>query len=423
MATRVILPKQGLQMVEGTITRWIVQEGQTIEEGMPLFEMETDKLTIEISSPVSGTLLKIVKPAGETVPITELIAVIGDAGEDIKDLISEGNKNEAEDQPASRIFSTPRARMIAEEKKLDLVDITATGPDVLVIEKDVIEYAENAVKAPKILKATPMAKKIAQINELELSQVEGTGARGKITKADVWDAVAARTGKPAVDRKDVVIPFVGIRKVIADNMMKSLHGMAQANHKMKVDMSEVVRFKEKLKADGVNASYTDILIKVVSNALLDYPIVNSSLTEKGILLKGYVNMGVAVALENGLIVPVIKDVDQLTLKEISNVSKELTEKAKTGKLAPDEYKEGTFTITNLGMFDLDEFTAVINPPESAILAIGKIDRVPIAEGESIVIRPIMVLSLTYDHRIIDGAPAAKFLQRIKQLLQNPYLLI
>ena len=192
---------------------------------------------------------------------------------------------------------------------------------------------------------------------------------------------------------------------------------------MKVDLTEIVRLREKLKADKKKASFTDILVKVVSKALLEFPMINSSLTEKGIMLKEYVNMGLAVAVENGLIVPVIKNADLMTLEEISSASSELVEKAKTGSLKPDEYTGGTFTITNLGMFDIDEFTAIINPPESAILAVGKIDRVPVVEGDNIVIKPVMMLSLTYDHRIIDGAPAAMFLQRIKQLLQNPYLLV
>jgi pyruvate dehydrogenase E2 component (dihydrolipoamide acetyltransferase) len=272
-------------------------------------------------------------------------------------------------------------------------------------------------------KATPLARKLAGQNDVKLAEVEGTGVRGKITKADIENAVLSRINSAQSQRGERVVPFEGMRKAIADNMMKSLHGMAQANHRMKVDMTEIIRMREKLKADGIKVSFTDIFVKVVSKALLDFPVVNSSLTDKGVVLKEYVNMGIAVALDDGLIVPVIKNVDLMTIKEISTVASELVEKAKTGKLKPDEYKGGTFTITNLGMFEIDEFTAVINPPESAILAVGKIDSIPVAEDGNIVVKPIMVLSLTYDHRIIDGAPAAQFLQRVKQIMQNPYQLL
>lgn len=408
VAEKVIMPKQGLQMTEGTITRWLKKEGEKVETQQPLFEMETDKLNIEMDSPVSGTLLKILRNVGDVVPITETIAIIGKSGEDISEFLKE------------RIFSTPRARMTAQEEGVDIERIDSTGPEGLVIERDVKTYIANRSSEPK---ATPIAKKIAQKNDVDITGIEGTGARGKITKADVENTVLARTKKVEKTRGERIIPFAGMRKTISDNMMKSLHGMAQANHRMKVNMTEVIRMREKLKDNGIKVSFTDIIIKIVSRALTDFPIMNSSLTDKGIVFKNYVNMGIAVALDNGLIVPVIRDADLMTIQEISTAVSELVEKAKSGCLKSDEYRGGTFTITNLGMFDVDEFTAIINPPESAILAVGKINRIPVAENDNIVIKPIMVLSLTYDHRIIDGAPAAQFLQRVKQIMQNPYQLI
>lgn len=447
MATRVIMPKQGLQMTEGTITKWLKKEGEKVEEGKPLFEMETDKLNIEIDAPASGTLLKIIREEGDVVPITETIAVIGEPGEDISELLKECKSTDGkqEEQPSleegpreisnterdtaeasnqrvteGRIFSTPRARTVAEEKNINIEEVVGTGPEGLIIERDVKNYANNEAAQPK---ATPLARKIAQQNNIRLNDIDGTGTRGKVTKADVENAVNARINKLQGTKGERIIPFTGMRKAIAENMMKSLHGMAQANHRMKVDMTEVITMREKLKADGIKVSFTDIIVKIVSKALMDFPIINSSLTEEGIVLKEYVNMGIAVALDEGLIVPVIKNANLMTLSEISTVAAELIEKAKNGKLKPDEYKGGTFTITNLGMFDIDEFTAVINPPESAILAVGKIEKVPVVENDSVVIRPVMVLSLTYDHRIIDGAPAAQFLQRVKQIMQNPYQLI
>lgn len=435
------MPKQGLLMTEGTIIKWLKNEGESVEAGEPLFEMETDKLTITINANESGTLLKIIRGEGETVPITETIAIIGEQGEDISALIAEATaqaQEEAGEEPAGeepvaaaeipsvdskgadagRIFITPRAKTVAQEKGIDYKAIKGTGPDGLIIEKDVLDYA---AAAPAV-KATPLAEKIAKLHDVDMSGIVGSGAGGKITKADVEAAVARRMA-PAADRGERLVPFTGLRKIIADKMMKSLHDMAQANHRMKVDMSEVIGMRERLKKDNVKVSYTDIFVKIVSKALMEFPELNSTLTDEGILVKNYVNMGIAVAMDNGLIVPVIKNADLMTLEEISVVSAELVEKARNSGLMPDDYTGGTFTITNLGMYDIDEFTAIINPPESAILAIGKIDKVPVVRDDEIVIRPITTLSLTYDHRVVDGAPAAQFLQRVKQLLMNPYLLI
>ena len=448
MAFKVIMPKQGLQMTEGTITKWLFAEGDNVETDKPLFEMETDKLNIEITAPATGTLLKIIKGEGEIVPITEIIAVIGEPGEDISDILAETGSNPSETATVNeetkqntaesadtvvsgkakeagissdKIFITPRAKSLSQGKDLDYTGINGSGPEGLIIERDVLKHL-NELK--EVSKATPLAAGIAVQEDIHFEEVEGSGVKGRITKADIEAAVAARVGMAGtVERKEKIIPFVGMRRVISDRMMQSLHTMAQASHRMKVDMTEIVRLREKLKTDNKKVSLTDIFIKVVSKALLEYPILNSSLTDEGILLKDYVNMGLAVAVDNGLIVPVIKNADLMSLEEISTVSSELVEKAKKGGLKPDEYTGGTFTVTNLGMFEIDEFTAIINPPESAILAIGKIDRIPVAEGDGIVVKPIMVLGLTYDHRIIDGAPAAMFLQRIKHILQNPYLLI
>ncbi|HCX63252.1 MAG TPA: dephospho-CoA kinase [Clostridiales bacterium] len=223
--------------------------------------------------------------------------------------------------------------------------------------------------------------------------------------------------------QEKIVPFKGMRKVISDRMMESLHNMAQANHRMKVDMTEAIKLRKNLKESGINISYNDILIKIVSKALLEFPYMNSSLTGEGILLKDYVNIGLAVSVSNGLIVPNVKNAHKKSLEEIAAESRELIQKALNGSLSQEDYSGGTFTLSNLGMYDIDEFTAIINPPESGILAVGKVENTPVVENDTIVIKPIMTLSLTYDHRIIDGALAAQFLQRIKQLLMRPYLLL
>ena len=437
-ASAIIMPKQGLQMTEGTIIKWLKKEGEEVKEGEPLFEMETDKLTITIDSTATGTLLKIVRGEGEVVPITETIAIVGEAGTDVSAFTAApavaapvaeapiaapaqaaAAAPAVKRAPGERVFSTPRARMRAEEKSIDINAVAGSGPDGLIIEKDVLNTTVTAVKA------TPVAKVIAEQNGVDLADVKGTGANGKIMKADVLDILSKSAFIPAEvsAHEETVIPMTGMRRAIANNMMTSLNSMAQANHRMKVDMSESVRFRAKLKAADIKVSYTDILIKAVSHALMKFPMLNSTVRGNDIITRNYVNMGVAVAIDGGLIVPNIKDAQAKSVVEIHAQVADLAGKAKEGKLTREEYTDGTFTITNLGMYDVDEFTAVINPPEAAILAVGKITDTPVVENGDVVIRPIMTLSLTYDHRIIDGAPAAQFLQYVKTLLQNPYLMM
>ena len=438
-ASAIIMPKQGLQMTEGTIIKWLKKEGETVKEGEPLFEMETDKLTITIDSTATGTLLKIVRGEGEVVPITETIAIVGEAGTDVSAFtaapaaVSAPVETASVSAPAAapvaapavtrapgeRVFSTPRARMRAQEKDIDIQKVAGSGPDGLIIEKDVLNSNVTAVKV------TPVAKVIAEQNGVDLADVKGTGANGKIMKSDVMDMLSKSAFVPAEvsAHEETVIPMTGMRRAIANNMMNSLTTMAQANHRMKVDMSESVRFRAKLKAADIKVSYTDILIKAVSHALMKFPMLNSTVRGNDIITRNYVNMGVAVAIDGGLIVPNIKDAQAKSVVEIHAQVADLAGKAKEGKLSREEYTDGTFTITNLGMYDVDEFTAVINPPEAAILAVGKIADTPVVENGEVVVRPIMTLSLTYDHRIIDGAPAAQFLQYVKTLLQNPYLMM
>lgn len=441
MAEKVIMPKQGLQMTEGTIIQWLVQEGGPCVQGEPLFEMETDKLTITMDAPASGTLLKIVRDEGETVPITELIAVIGQPGEDISSLFVEtgvsATQKIPETQPellktpeapavkaepiidGKRNFSTPRARMRAEEKGVDIAGIPPSGPDNLVIERDVLFFEGK----PQI-KATPLAKKAAERNGVELGSVEGTGSHGKITKADILTVVEARAvAKTGAQRGERIIPMRGMRKVIAERMQESLRVHAQLTHTVRTDMTNAAALREAYKRTDKKISYNDIVLKAVSQALLDFPVMNATITNEGIVMRDYVNLGVAVAVENGLIVPNIKSTDLMRLEEISFMAKELADKAKNGSLSLEEMSGGTFTVSNLGMFGLDEFTAIINTPESGILALGAITKTPVVVSNEIAIRPIMSMTLTYDHRIVDGAPAAQFLGRIKQYVEEPALML
>lgn len=424
-------------MTEGTILKWLIGEGGECREGQPLFEMETDKLTITIDSPASGTLLKIVRAEGETVPITETIAIVGEKGEDISALSDDAGKNEAPPQPAggenvaekaekqeravprepgARVFITPRAKTLALEKNIDYSTLPGSGPEGLITEKDVLACAAESPKA------TPLAKKIARDEGLALSGIQGSGERGKIVSGDVKAALKDRAA-PSVQRKGRIVPFTGMRKVIASRMRESLGTNAQATHNVKVDMSEAVRMRENLKEAGKKVSFNDIVSYAVTKALLLHPEVNAELTDAGILEKDYVNLGIAVALDKGLVVPVVKDADLMTLSELSEAAKALAGKAKEGRLAPDDCTGGSFTVSNLGMLGLSEFVAIINPPESGILAVGKIEKQAVVVHDKIEIRPVMSLTLSYDHRVVDGAPAARFLVDVKAFLENPYLLL
>lgn len=435
MAEKIIMPKQGLQMTEGTITKWLVKEGDKVEIGQPLFEMETDKNTIQIDSTAAGEVLKLVAKEDETVPITETIAIVGKKGEDFSDLLPK-KKEEKKPEPApapaapaapavksapaaddttpialegGRIFVTPRAKMTAERKSIDYKTVKGTGPSGLIIEKDVLAAAA--------VKASPVAKAIAARKGVSITTVTGTGENGKIVKHDIL------SGDANLSREDKVIPISGMRKVIADNMMNSVQSMAHAYHKVAVDMSEAKLIRTAFKKAEKKVSFNDIIIMALGRALQEHPRMNAWVEDGKITEKGSVNVGIAVAVDNGLIVPTVRDVQNMTIGEIHDESARLIAKTKAGGLKKEEYSGATFTVSNLGMFGIDEFTAIVNPPQVGILAVGSMTDTPVVRDGQIVIRPMMNLVLTYDHRVIDGAPAAQFLSRVKELLENPYLMI
>lgn len=450
MATIVIMPKQGLMMEEGTITSWLKKEGEAVTAGEPLFEMETDKLTITMDAEASGTLLKILHPEGDVVPITQPIAVLGEPGEDISGLLGGGAAPAAapaeaapaqaaeapavERAPGERVFSSPRARLRAEENGVDIAAVPGSGPEGLVIERDVNAYLANK---PAV---TPLAANIAKAQGVDLSGVTGTGRGGKITVLDLPGTAPAaapapqeapapqQTASVQQTRGTHTEKMSGMRRAISRNMLASLETNAQTNHRIKVDMTAAIALRKQYKDLGIKVSYNDIIVRACAKALADMPIVNASVEGDSILYHDYVNVGTAVSVPGGLIVPVIKDADIIGLSGIAARSAELIEKARDGKLTDADYHGGTFTVSSLGMFDLDDFVAIINPPESAILAVGKIAKTPVVvtneEGEDeIVIKSMCALCLSYDHRIIDGAEAARFLQKLKNYLQNPVLLI
>ena len=363
MAEIIIMPKQGLQMTEGTIMRWLVDEGGPVVENEPLFEMETDKLTITINAACQGILLKILREVGDTVPITEPIAVVGQPGEDISSVLQGLQPKTAPESVAAALpvekgqtgwasqadsgvkekasvvsagqgpshFASPRAKMTAQARGVDFTQVPGTGTDGLVIERDVLDYS-NSLQP----KASPLARKVAGINQVDLAQIDGSGAHGKIMAEDVLDSIAdrvkAQAGSP---RGETLIALSGMRKVVASRMKASLSEMAQASHRLSVDMTEAVRMRDQYKKAGHKVSYNDIVLRCVATALTEYPMMNSSWTDDGIMLKHYVNLGVAVAVDDGLLVPVIKNADLMKLSEITECSAALAGKAKNQSLSPD----------------------------------------------------------------------------------------
>jgi len=439
MAREILMPKLGLTMAEGTVTKWFVEEGNNVKVGDKLFEVETDKLTNEIIADTEGIVRKIVVQAGETVPVKALIGVVADENEDISGIIG-GNSGDKEEKKAANtadisdvevggvksvrenydyILATPYAKKLSYEKGIDLSEVEATGHSGVILAKDVERYQNDK---PKI-KATPAAKKMASENNIDLSGIE---KHDRIKKADV-EGYAARTKKAACSQPTETEKAVGMRRIIAERMRANWVATPMVTFNMEADMTEFIRLREKLKplyaAEGLKLTYNHMIMKVLGKLLMKYRHLNASLEDDTITYHNYVNLGVAVDVEKGLMVPNVKGLETMTLKEIAEETETLIENARINKLNPDDLFNGTFTITNIGMFGMDSFTPIINRPEVAILGINRIVDKPVAIDKRVVVRPMMNLSLTTDHSLVDGALSAKFLSEIKEFIENPYLLI
>jgi pyruvate dehydrogenase E2 component (dihydrolipoamide acetyltransferase) len=429
MAIKIIMPKLGMAMTEGVVAKWVKNDGDRVEKDEVVGVVMTKKITHNLTAPASG-ILRIVTRVKETRPVAATLAFITEPGEPVPEVEEVPAAAEAEvavptpaaaPPPAKKEFvlASPAARRVAKEKGIDLAQVTGTGADGMVTESDVLRYAEELEKAPPVL-ATSAAKKLAQEHGVNLAEVRGTGPGGRITEQDVLAFVEARARVPAPPAR--IIPFVGMRQVIAENMVSSLQTMAQVTLHMEVDATELVKLREQLKAD-FDLTYTDLLVKAVATALKRHPGLNATLIGDEIHLLEPIHVGVAVALQDGLIVPVLRDADKRTLPEIAQETRRLAQGARDGSLAVDEVTGGTFTITNLGAYGVDGFTPIINPPEVAILGVGRIVEKPAIHEGQVTRRSLMELSLTIDHRIVDGAPGADFLRTVKQLLESPYRIL
>jgi len=389
VAALVRLKKMTWTMEEGLITKWLKSEGDAVSEGEAICEVETEKTTDEIQAPASGTLLKIVHREGMAVPVNAIIAVIGSEGEDIS--------------------SIP-----------ELLGPAAPAPQPVPIKKAEPVRVMPLVPEPSAerIRISPSARRLARERGVDITKIRGTGPGGRIVSEDILRASAQpEAALPTEEYKST--PLAGHRKVIADRLSLSARTAVHVPITMEVDMTSASKLKDEREKAGVQVSYNDLIVKAAAAALAEFPAVNTMLLGQELRSMQEINVGIAVGSGEDLLVPVIRNAHRLSLDEISNSAKNLIERARTRTLTTREMSGGTFTVSNLGMYDVDLFAPVINPPETAILGVGRIAPRVVVLGENTVIRQLMTLTLVFDHRVIDGVLAAKFLQRVKQLLEAP----
>lgn len=409
MAVQIVMPTMGLTMEEGTIVKWLKREGDFVKKGENLLEIETDKLTTEVESNVEGHIIKILVQEGETVPVQNPIAIVGEEGEFFeiavpsKDTNSKTETNnqifeEKNENPAmvqikkgGKVFISPRARNLAEKNGIDYLNIKGSGEHGRIMERDIINFHQLLENEKKTL--------------LEVDQATNCTAAKKAS--------------------NTIIPLKGIRKIIAEKMAYSVQTSPHTYFSVDMDVTNLEALRKALASQltDIKPSINDFIIKAAGKALRDFPMVNSKIEGNNIVLISSINVGIAVGLDQGIVVPAIKDANKKSITEVSKESKELIRKAKDGSLQLDELSDTTFTISNLGMYGIKAFTAIINPPQSAILAVGSIREVPVIKNGEIKIGNTMTFTLSSDHRIIDGLQSAQFINRIKYYLENPLTLL
>ena len=461
MAVEVIMPKAGSEMEEGEIVQWFKNEGDHVEEGEVLLEIVTDKVNMEVEAEATGTLLKILAQAGDVVPVVKTIAWIGEPGEKIPGASESGEVapaetviekkvdytpvKEVEKIDYSGLRATPAARAYARKKGIDLSKVKGSGPKGRIHKDDVLDYKLNSK-----VKISPLAERIAKIEGINTESIVGTGPNGKIMKADIMAVLHGAPKVEAAPKAEVApkapkapkapnenqwgvvetVPMSPMRKVISKRMSESYFSAPTFVVNVEVDMTELLALRKKvvdaiIEETGKKATVTDFISLAVIKSLMKHPYVNASLSsdEKEMYLHHYVNLSIAVGMDSGLVVPVIKGADKMSLKELVVASKEITTKALAGKLKPDEMADSTFTISNLGMYGVKSFVPIINQPNTAILGVSATVQKPVVLNGEVTVRPIMTLTLTADHRVVDGLEGAKFMKTLKEAIENPLSLL
>jgi pyruvate dehydrogenase E2 component (dihydrolipoamide acetyltransferase) len=444
MATAVLMPRQGNTVESCIIAGWKKEVGDQVSEGEVLCEAETDKALIEVESPASGTVLALFFEEGDEVPVLTTIAAVGETGEDVEDLRPDGTETKAEAPAASAeetpskappqktvpeeaeeesiLKISPRARKLARQKEVDVSHLEGSGPGGRIIERDV----QAAVEEQPAM--SPLARQMMAQGGYE-APARGSGVSGRIMASDLRPE-SAEAAAPATLVEDEVetIPLKGVRKVIADRMLESLQTTAQLTLNGSADARALKAYRQQLKTSAESlglqkVTINDLILFAVSRILPQYPELNAQFKDEAIYRHKNVQLGVAVDTPRGLMVPVIRQANRLSLKQIARESKRLATACLEGKVAPDELAGGTFTVTNLGNLGVESFTPVLNPPEVGILGVGGINLKPVEEAGEVEFRPHLGLSLTINHQVVDGAPAARFLQALSQGLADFELLL
>ena len=462
--TEVLVPPLGQTVDTLTLVSWYKSEGEAVIAGEPLYAVETDKATLDVEAPASGVLCGVTAQPGDVVKVLSAIAVI-----EAKVKV----KVEAEPVLAltsaltstspSRLFVSPRARRLAEGEGVDLAEIKATGPEGAIVERDVRAYLQGSgirgqesgdrgqesgrtgAEPQPAGGISPVARRMAVEAGLDWQAIAGAGPRGQITREDVEAALEHRSGgaegqrgggtevasqlpatmpaEQAVQFPASSFPFSGIRTLIAERMVAGHSQTAPVTLTSETDATALVELRQKLAADGVAVSFNDLFLAILAKALAEHTRLNASLDGDFIKLWPQIDIAVAVDAERGLLAPVVRGVDRKGLAQLAGETTALAKRARAGKCTPDELTGSTFTLTNLGMFGIDAFTPIINLPECAILGVGRIKTQPVWAGDHVEPREMVWLSLTFDHRLVDGGPAARFLQRVAQLVEKPHLLM
>jgi pyruvate dehydrogenase E2 component (dihydrolipoamide acetyltransferase) len=434
MATQVVMPKLSPTMEEGQLARWLKKEGDTVSMGEPLAEIDTDKATMEMQALSNGVLRKILIQEGESAPLGQPIAIIGEANEDISELL----KTATASKPAQ---AAPAPEKLPESDAAPAVEVTkAQEPRRPSVPTDGKKPQESTAPTGRVL-ISPIAARMAAEAGIDLKSLRGSGPGGRIVKSDVE---AAKTQKPAAAGRKLPPlsmqrtqpgavygpsayrdePMSEMRRTIARRLVTSLGPVPHFFLTSEIDMERAADMRRSINElyPDAKVSINDLIIKVAAVALIQHPQVNASFQDKTVRYYEHADIGVAVATENGLITPIVRAAELKSLVEIAGEVRELADRARARKLKPEEYTGATFSISNLGMFGIEEFTAVINPPEGGILAIGAMAPKPVVRENEIAIRQTMRVTMSCDHRVIDGAVGAKFLQTFKQIMENPLYL-